>query len=97
MALERKRLLTSDLVTFILIIVNQRLNYQVCHLKGSKEVWSVNSELEFSYQLVSLLHFRVALISSKTFRLLSASVLVFIGRIDVEAKTPIIWPPDEKS
>ena len=97
MALERKRLLTSDLVTFILIIVNQRLNYQVCHLKGSKEVWSVNSELEFSYQLVSLLHFRVALISSKTFRLLSASVLVFIGRIDVEAKTPILWPPHAKS
>ena len=22
---------------------------------------------------------------------------VFIGRIDVEAKTPILWPPDEKS
>ena len=21
---------------------------------------------------------------------------VFIGRIDVEAKTPILWPPDEK-
>ena len=38
MALERKRLLTSDLVTFILITVNQRLNYQVFHLKGSKEV-----------------------------------------------------------
>ena len=23
--------------------------------------------------------------------------LVFIGRIDVEAETPILWPPDEKS
>ena len=22
---------------------------------------------------------------------------VFIGRIDVEAETPILWPPDEKS
>ena len=22
---------------------------------------------------------------------------VFIGRTDVEAKTPILWPPDEKS
>ena len=22
---------------------------------------------------------------------------VFIGRIDVEADTPILWPPDEKS
>lgn len=38
MALERKRLLTSDLVIFILIIVIQRLNYQIFHLKGSKEV-----------------------------------------------------------
>ena len=37
MALERKRLLTSDLVTFILIIVNQRLNYQVFHLKEAKK------------------------------------------------------------
>ena len=23
--------------------------------------------------------------------------LVFIGRTDVEAETPILWPPDEKS
>ena len=23
--------------------------------------------------------------------------LVFIGRIDVEAETPILWPPDAKS
>ena len=25
------------------------------------------------------------------------SVLVFIGRTDVEAETPILWPPDMKS
>ena len=28
---------------------------------------------------------------------LERSVRVFIGRTDVEAETPILWPPDVKS
>ena len=29
--------------------------------------------------------------------ILKESVLVFTGRADAEAETPILWPPDEKS